>query len=122
MKTKINEFINHCKYEKNLSTRTIKAYSIDTSQFAKFLAARHFTGDITEISKSEIREFLAEISFLKPKSIKRKIATMKAMFNFLEFEDVITVNPFRKMRIKIQVPKTLPKVMDIKEITAILKS
>ena len=33
----IKEFINHCNYEKNLSNKTIKAYSIDISQFTKFL-------------------------------------------------------------------------------------
>ncbi len=35
----------------------------------------------------------------KPKTIKRKIATLKALFNYFEFEDVIVVNPFRKMKI-----------------------
>lgn len=44
------------------------------------------------------------------------------MFNFLEFEDKIVINPFRKMRIKIQEPKRLPKVMDIKDVNSIFKS
>lgn len=116
------EFINHCKYEKNLSEKTIKAYSIDIAQLVKFIIEKDFSMEIEKITKAEIREYLEVISCLKPKSIKRKIATMKAMFNFLEFEDKILINPFRKMRIKIQEPKRLPKVMEIRDVNAIFKS
>ena len=44
------------------------------------------------------------------------------MFNYLEFDDVITINPWRKMRIKIKVPKQLPRALNIKEISDIFKS
>lgn len=118
----VKEFINHCKYEKNLSEKTIKAYSIDIRQFVEFLIEKNYSLEIEKITKTEIREYLEVISCLKPKSIKRKIATMKAMFNFLEFEDKILINPFRKMRIKIQEPKRLPKVMEIRDVNAIFKS
>ena len=118
----IKEFINHCKYEKNLSEKTIKAYSTDIAQLIKFLIERNYSLEIGKITKLEIREYLEEISNLKPKSIKRKVATMKAMFTFFEFEDKILINPFRKMRIKIQEPKILPKVMEIRDVNAIFKS
>lgn len=118
----IKEFLNHCIYEKNLSSKTIKAYTIDLTQLNKFLIEKNYSLEIIKITKTEIRGFLEAISSLKPKSIKRKIATIKAMFNFLEFEDKIVVNPFRKMRIKIQEEKRLPKVMDINEVDGILKS
>ncbi len=118
----IKEFLNHCKYEKNLSSKTIKAYRIDLAQFTKFLMEKNYSLEILKISKFEIRGFLESISFMKPKSIKRKIATIKAMFNFLEYEDTIQVNPFRKMRIKIQEEKKLPRVMELKEVNLMLKS
>ena len=47
---------------------------------------------------------------------------MKALFNFGEFEDKITVNPFRKMKIKIKEPKRLPRVMDIKDVNTIMEN
>jgi integrase/recombinase XerD len=122
IQVEIREFINHCKYEKNLSEKTIKAYNCDLLQFTKFLINRDFSIEITQITKTEIRLFLEEISTLKPKSVKRKIATLKSFFSFLEFEDKITVNPFRKMKIKINEPKILPRVMDIKDVNAIFRS
>lgn len=115
------EFIRHCKYEKNLSPKTIKAYSIDISQLTKFLLEKGYSVNLTEITKFELKEFLQEISELKPKSIKRKIATIKAMFNFLEYEDKIQINPLRKMKIRMHESKNLPTVMDIVEINSLFK-
>lgn len=122
IKLEIIEFLNHCKYEKNLNSKTIKAYSIDLKQFLSFMIDHKKSLFISDISKNEIRGFLESISNMEPKSIKRKIATIKSMFNFLEFEDKIFINPFRKMKIKIQEEKKLPRVMDIEDIKAILKS
>ena len=122
IQTAAGEFLKHCRYEKNLSEKTLKSYKIDLSQLTAFLVKNDYSPEITAITKTELREYLKEISTLKPKSIKRKIATIKAMFNYLEFEDRITVNPFRKIRIKIKEPKKLPKVMDIREIRKIFNS
>lgn len=116
------EFLSHCRYEKNLSEKTIKAYRTDLEQLLTFMKSRSFDIAITAISKTELKEYLISIGSLKPKSIKRKIATTKALFNYLEFEDILSVNPFRKMRINIKEPKRLPQVMDIREITRIFKT
>jgi integrase/recombinase XerD len=112
----INDFLNHCIFEKKLNQKTIKSYKIDLIQLNNFLINNKHSLQIQDISKRELREYLVTISHLKPKSIKRKVATMKAMFNFLEFEDIISINPWRKMKIKIKEPKQLPKAMDIKEV------
>ncbi len=116
------EFLSHCQFEKNLSEKTLKAYKTDISQLLAFMKSRSFDTTITAISKTELKEYLVSIGSLKPKSVKRKIATLKAMFNYLEFEDILAVNPFRKMRINIKEPKRLPLVMDIREITRIFKT
>lgn len=116
------EFLSHCRFEKNLSEKTIKAYRTDLEQLLTFMKSRSFDIAITAISKTELKEYLISIASLKPKSIKRKIATTKALFNYLEFEDILSVNPFRKMRINIKEPKRLPQVMDIREITRIFKT
>ncbi|MFX1562606.1 MAG: tyrosine-type recombinase/integrase, partial [Promethearchaeota archaeon] len=50
------------------------------------------------------------------KTVKRKIATLKALFNYLEFEDKIAVNPFRKMRIQLREPLVLPGVLTLDEV------
>ena len=116
------EFLSHCQFEKNLSEKTLKAYRTDLAQLLTFMKSRSFDTTITAISKTELKEYLISIGSLKPKSVKRKIATVKALFNYLEFEDILAINPFRKMRINIKEPKRLPLVMDIREITRIFKT
>jgi integrase/recombinase XerD len=117
----INDFLNHCHIEKVLNSKTLKAYKIDLTQLLSFVESKEGAININSITKAELRVFLKEISHLKPKSIKRKIATVKAMFNYLEFDEKILSNPFRKIRINIKEVKALPKVMDIDEIKKILR-
>ncbi|MXV13999.1 tyrosine-type recombinase/integrase [Hufsiella ginkgonis] len=117
-----SEFLNYCRYEKNLSPKTIKFYRIDLTQLAAFLSANNLSANVSEISKIQLRPYLESLSTLKPKSIKRKMATLKAMFNYLEFEDKIAANPIRKMRIKFKEPFVLPKSLSLNEIVNIFKS
>lgn len=116
------DFIKHCKYEKNLSPKTIKFYGIDLKQLTGFLLNKGYSTEIEQITKIELKEYLETISFRKPKTIKRKIATIKAVFNFLEYEDRILVNPLRKMKIKLKEPKRLPTIMNIDEIGKIFNT
>lgn len=114
----ILDFMFHCKYEKNLSIKTLKAYDLDLNQFQNF-----FTLDILEIDKNNLKQYIQELfkKNLKPKTIKRKIAVIKALFNYLEFDEIITNNPFRKLNISIKEPRVLPKTIDLNEIKHILK-
>lgn len=116
----INDFILHCRYEKNLSPQTIMAYSSDLNQFRLYLDRQNANTDIDIITKDIIKNYLQTIYHFKPKTVKRKIASLKAMFNYLEYENDDFFNPFRKIKIRIKEPQTLPKVMTIDEVKKIL--
>ena len=120
--TSITVFLSHCQFEKNLSIKTIKAYNTDLNQLSEFINKQGYSQKVYDTDKTIIREYLQYIAKLKPKTVKRKVASMKTFFNFLEFEDLITISPFRKMKIQIREPKNLPNVMNIREIEKILKS
>ncbi|RXK03603.1 tyrosine-type recombinase/integrase [Halarcobacter bivalviorum] len=117
----IENFIFHCKYEKNLTEKTIKAYSSDFQQLKEF--KNFFELDISQVDKVLLKEYIRYLySFnLKPKSIKRKVAVLKAFFNYLEFEEIIEINPFRKMRISIKEDNNLPKIIEMKNIKKLLR-
>lgn len=117
----IKEFIFHCQFEKNLSEKTIQAYKIDLNQFISFLKNNKHPFELVSIEKAILKEFIKNISNRKAKTIKRKIATLKAMFNYLEYEDIIIVNPFRKIRIRIKEPYTLPVVLTNAEVQKIFR-
>lgn len=119
IKKAIENFKFHCKYEKNLNEKTLRAYDTDINQFLEIF----FSYKITEVTKYDLKEYVGKLysNEYKIKTIKRKIAVLKAFFNYLEFDELIDINPFRKLRLSIKEPILLPKTLDLKEIKSILK-
>ncbi len=117
----IKDFKFHCEFERNLSKKTLQAYEIDLSQFQQYQDYKSL--DIDEFDKHKVKDYIHHLyeQELKAKTIKRKVAVIKAFFTYLEFDEVILVSPFRKMKIQIKEPKLLPKTIELKEIIKILK-
>ena len=79
MKEAIGLFLFHCQYEKNLTEKTLKAYGTDLRQFMSYLKMVEHSMMVSDVSKDVIRGHLKELfEDYKPRSIKRKIATLKA--------------------------------------------
>ena len=114
--TVILDFLWHCEIEKKLSEKTLMAYKADLSQFANNAGNLN----ITEVTKDVIRKYLLAISHFRHKTIKRKIATLKAMLNYYECENEWYNNPMRKMIIRMREPVRLPTVMTMEEIRTLL--
>lgn len=118
IKDVVDEFLWHCRYEKALDQKTIKAYRVDLNQF---VACVSLNTHIHSLSKFDVKCFLSSIECYQPKTITRKIASLKAMLNYYECEDDGFVNPMRRMQIKIKLPVRIPVAMTLEEIREILK-
>ncbi len=116
----IDQFLFHCRYEKNLSNKTLKAYQTDLMQFSVMVKKGEEARPVEGITKDDLKFYLQRIADFKPKTIKRKIASLKAMFNFWEFENEQYINPFRKIKLRFKEPYVLPEVMDLNEVKKIL--
>jgi integrase/recombinase XerD len=117
----INAFLTHCKVEKNLSPKTLKAYGIDLNQFSLFLREKNIA-EVTNITKGEIKEYAGCLTAFSPSTMRRKIATLKAFFNHHEFEENIAASPLRKVKLSVKLPKALPKVMNLPQVEKILSA
>lgn len=117
----IKNFNFHCEFEKNLSQKTMQAYKTDLTQFEQY--KDYANSNIAEFDKYKLKDYVQDLysQNLKAKTIKRKLAVLKALFTYLEFDEIIVISPFRKMKIQIKEPKQLPKTMELKEIQKILK-
>gem|GEM_PF-3523174 len=49
----IQDFIHHCTFEKNLSTKTINSYKTDLVQFTKFLVNKNYLLEMKNITKND---------------------------------------------------------------------
>lgn len=114
------DFIFHCRYEKGLSKQTINAYQIDLKQLLQYLSNTFAIDKMENISREMIKKYLQIIANFKPKTVKRKIASMKVFFSFYEFETESFISPFHKIKIQLKEPRLLPTVMTNNEVKSIL--
>lgn len=118
----VSQFLFHCRYEKNLSPKTLKAYSIDLRQFREYLDEHLDIATLPAVDKTALRAYIKSLfGPLKEKSVKRKVATLKALFHFLEREDAIAVNPFRKMEVRIKETRRLPRTIPLPDLKRLFK-
>lgn len=100
-------YLQYCKLQKELDEKTIKAYRIDLTQFFLFMEQYD-----SAVNKETLNQYLMHIhSLYKQKSVKRKIASIKAFFHYLEEEEIIEQNPFHKVKTKFKEEIVLPKII-----------
>ena len=114
----IQKYLEFCTQRKNLDHKTTKSYSIDLRQFTEFIN----NNNLLWVSKSSIEKYIDSLhNTFKPKSVKRKIASLKAFFHYLEIEEIIETNPFHKIQVKYKEPFILPKTIPLNLIEQIIK-
>ena len=59
--------------------------------------------------------------YSKHKTVKRKLASVKAFYSYLEYEEIIEYSPFNKVRTKIKEPRVLPKTIQKENIEKIIQ-
>lgn len=103
--TQIKQYLSACKFEKKLSADTLKAYRIDLIQFAAFAK-----DDI--IDKALLGKYVAYLNQnFAPRSVKRKIASVRAFYAALTESEMIDENPFQRFHLHIVYPKELPRII-----------
>lgn len=109
----IKNYLEYCIAQKRLDEKTVKAYRIDLRQFSEWVS----TTEAAEISANIIEAYLTELhQQYTPKTVKRKIASLKAFFHYLEYKEIIDKNPFNKLHIKFREPIILPKTIPLSTI------
>ncbi len=117
----VSGYLTHCRHVKNLSHHTLKAYSIDLTEFRNFAGGEKLLNDIGREPIRNYVQYLFEDKGLKETSVKRRIACLKSMFGWYECEEIVEKSPFRIMNLKIKLPKQLPRSLTRKEIKALLR-
>ena len=113
-KEQVKKYLEYCEFRKELDWNTLKAYRIDLKQFFEYVQE-----DMPE--KNKIEEYITELhKKYKQKTIKRKIASIKAYYNYLEECEIIDDSPFRKIRVKFKETTVLPRVIPREEIELLL--
>ena len=131
----LTQFLEHLRYERNVSEHTLRNYASDLEQFLDYLApAENKTGDqkpakhpaaqkkkrrepdLNQIDHITIREWLSSLHTAQKKktSIARKLAALRTFFQFLVREGVLEQNP-AKLVATPRLEKKLPVHLSIED-------
>ncbi|MDD2203463.1 MAG: site-specific tyrosine recombinase XerD [Bacilli bacterium] len=119
LENNLKDFIDYIYIEKKLSDNTKNAYKQDLSKYIEYLKDRKITSP-EQIKKQDITKHLEVLSKdISPRSINRKIVSIKSFHKFLVRESIIKKNVTSDID-SPKIGKHLPKVLNVDEINKLL--
>ena len=116
LNTAITNYLEDCEYEKKLSPDTTKAYRIDLQQFSAFTQGQW-------ADRNTLSEFIKYLNTnFAPRSVKRKLASVRAFYHELELNGFLEDNPFNKLHVRIHSPQQLPRVIPNQVVRELIQS
>jgi len=117
----LRSFGHYISLEKNLSQNTLDSYTSDVEAFLIFLHEKNIP--LKQTSATIIVQFLFHLSQKKisPKSVARKISSLRSFFRFLLQEQHIAIDPTLVVELP-KISRKLPEVLHQQEIIALLES
>lgn len=112
----VAQYLETAQYERKLSPDTLKAYRIDLRQFTEFVEGEWPDKELLSLYIKHLNSRFA------PRSVKRKLASVRAFYHELEFSGAISENPFHKLHVRIPAPRQLPRVIPERIVRSLLKS
>ncbi len=115
-------FLQYLRFEKRFSPHTVLAYQNDLQQFFAYLKNLYETEDLLSVTHSMVRSWIVDLmeKEISPRSINRKLTTLKTFYKFLLRQGMVLTNPM----LKVQAPKTskrLPVFVDEKKMELLFK-
>lgn len=115
----IESFIRYLQFEKRFSHHTVTAYLGDLEDFSEFvkrdgvepIAAEH----------QDVRSWMMNLveAGLNPRSLSRKLSTLRSFYKFLNREGIIDRNPMGQIRAP-KVAKRLPAIIEVSKMDMLL--
>lgn len=116
-----DSFRNYLHYEKRFSDHTIKAYLADVDQCFAFIGATFEIEDPEGVAHGHIRSWMVHLleAGKTPRSINRKLSSLRSYYRFMQREGIVKTNPFSKIT-GPKMGKRLPEVVEEKKINFLL--
>ena len=124
----LRQFLEHLRYERNVSPHTLRNYSSDLEQFHEHIAPPKPGGTreqipVKDIDHLTIREWMASLHAdnKKKTSIARKLASLRTFFQFLVREGIQENNP-AKLVATPKVERKLPNHLSMEDAVRFIES
>lgn len=115
----MNEYLDFCMGQTRLNSKTIRAYQSDLKQFFSLTEPLL----ISDVTPDEIEHYMRKLhQIYMPKTVKRKIASIKAFFRYMEYRNLINPNPWHKVYARFREPVSLPRTISLSNVEKLLKT
>ncbi|MDW3209034.1 MAG: tyrosine-type recombinase/integrase [Reichenbachiella sp.] len=106
----IKPFLKYLLQEKRYSSHTVQAYETDLLQFQDYLECIDLELTLEEAGHKMLRAWVVSLieADINPRSVNRKIASLRSYYKFLLKREVISENPATKLR-PLKTAKALPE-------------
>jgi integrase/recombinase XerD len=118
----VEPFLDHLRFERGLSEKSVEAYAHDVGRMAAFAAARGRRAP-AEVTTADLRALLLSLKDvgLAPASLARNLSAFRTYFRFLLAESLTVADPTER----IDAPrawKRLPEVLTVDEVARLLET
>jgi len=116
----IDKFLSYLEIEKNYSHHTVINYAVDLNEFLEFMGD---AVDVKRVGYLDFRKFLAHLRMKnhKPRTLARKLSSLRSFFKFLQREGLIDENP-AVLIVTPKLDKPLPKFLSEKDTVSLLEA
>jgi integrase/recombinase XerC len=115
----LEKFRSHLEHEKSASPHTVRNYLIDLIDFEKYLVEK-MKLTLLAGSHAAIRGYLGTLAVdHAPSSRGRRLASIKSFYKYLVRQKLLSASPAKQVK-SPKLPKSLPKVLPVDEVFAIL--
>ena len=111
-----DEFLRDCANVRKLSEHTTRAYRLDLARFTRFAGPGK---EVTSFDRTVLPQYVEHLfteHHLKETSAKRHVASVRSLFRWLEDGGHVPEDPFRGARVRIKLPRRLPRVLSRAEL------
>lgn len=115
-----SQFLDHCRSTKGLSLHTQRAYKSDLRDFGRQIGNGIAAKEVTR------EQILAYVRALRERglcesTVKRRVATLKVLFHWMERDGLIATNVVHRLDLAIRLPKRLPRALEAREMQLLLR-
>jgi integrase/recombinase XerC len=115
----LEQFKLHLEHEKSASPHTVRNYLIDLQDYERYLVER-VKLSLLAGTHAAIRGYLGTLAVdHAPSSRARRLASIKSFYKYLVRQKLLSASPAKLVK-SPKLPKTLPKVLPVEEVFAIL--
>jgi integrase/recombinase XerC len=117
----VDSFLKYLQYEKRFSPHTVSAYANDLSQLSDFLSSTFEITDLRDVRHPHLRGWVVHLmdNGNSPKSVNRRIATLKSFYKFMLRRESMEANPAGRLK-PLKTAKELPNFVKEPEMNLML--